>query len=843
MTSATAAVAARPEGNQTLRLVPLVAPVAAGGIAVLAAALLGLATSNPTLGTLAGILALAVASVVVEAYPVPVEGVPSGAVSLGAVFIVGAAVVYGWEAAVLVGFATRLLIDVLERRPPIRFLYNAGVYSLGSAGAGLAAEAVGVSDSVTALVLAVTLGGAAFYATNVVLIALVISLWAREPLVPLLKSSVYWTIIPFSIMASVSLMLAVLWERSPLLSAALIGPLVAIALYQRSVHESLKAMRLALTDPLTGLGNHRHFHERLQRGLDEAEASEDQLTVCLIDIDNFKGINDRFGHPVGDRVLAQVAAKLRQGGEAFRLGGDEFALLLPGKTDRDALTIAETVLERVAGAEYEHGNPVSVSAGIATYPRHSRERSGLVRVADNALYWSKEHGRGRAHVFRPEVEELAELRWLVEGRDRAACLRAAASLAHAVDVRDAYTGSHSYVVGELAARVATHMKLEAEQVELLRLAGSLHDLGKLAIPEEILRKPGPLTEAERLVLERHPQIGYRMLDSLGVDPVADWVLHHHERWDGTGYPDQLAQRQHSARRAHPVRGRCLRRHDDRSRVPGPSLTRACHRRARTLRGHAVRPRCRRGLQGRVRFSGRTRVGVRRDGLVAYAGAMRPLASGLVLLVVAAVVLAAGVDAIRKAFAPEPAQADARPRPIDGLTLLAGRLLWIDERCRLHTTSITSLQELESPRHVSCDARLEPSGDLARGRALSRPARSPSGRLVADVARRQVVITKDGRLLRIPLAGVRALAWSPDERWLAAAGQARVYLVRVLDRDLRIRSCRWPRRSSPGSAARELRQSGMLPCLRAGLGSRFERATWSASQSTALVRRGSMTSST
>jgi diguanylate cyclase (GGDEF)-like protein len=538
MTSA--ADAARPEGNQTLRLAPVVVPVTSGGVAVLAAAVVSLATSAPTLGVLAGILALAVASVVVEAYPVPVEGVPSGAVSLGAVFIVGAAVVYGWEAAVLVGFVTRLLIDLLERRPPIRFLYNAGVYSLGSAAAGLVAESVGHSQGVAPVFLAVTLGAVAFYLTNVVLVALVISRWAREPLLPTLKSSVYWTVVPFSIMASVSLMLSVLWDRSPLLSAALIGPLVAIALYQRSVHESLKAMRLALTDPLTGLGNHRHFHERLQRALDEAQGSGASLTVCLIDIDNFKGINDRFGHPVGDRVLAQVAARLRQGGEGFRLGGDEFALLLPGKTDREGLAIAETIIHRVASGEYEHGDEVTVSAGIATYPQHSVERSELVRVADNALYWSKEHGRGRAHVFRPEVEELAELRWLVEGRDRAACLRAAASLAHAVDVRDAYTGSHSYVVGELAARVATRMGLEQEETELLRLAGSLHDLGKLAIPEEILRKPGPLTEAERLVLERHPQIGYRMLDSLGVDPVANWVLHHHERWDGTGYPDRLA---------------------------------------------------------------------------------------------------------------------------------------------------------------------------------------------------------------------------------------------------------------------------------------------------------------
>ena len=112
-----------------------------------------------------------------------------------------------------------------------------------------------------------------------------------------------------------------------------------------------------------------------------------------------------------------------------------------------------------------------------------------------------------------------------------------------MDARDAYTGRHSYVVGELAAVVAQQLGLEPEEVELVRLAGSLHDLGKLAIPEEILRKPGPLTGAEKLVLRRHPQIGYRMLRSLGVEPVSTWVLHHHERWDGHGYPHGLSGEQ------------------------------------------------------------------------------------------------------------------------------------------------------------------------------------------------------------------------------------------------------------------------------------------------------------
>ena len=135
---------------------------------------------------------------------------------------------------------------------------------------------------------------------------------------------------------------------------------------------------------------------------------------------------------------------------------------------------------------------------------------------------------------------MAHLQRLATDPDRSARLQAAAALAGAVDARDAYVGSHSQRVGEYAAAVAARMNLPPEEVELIRLAGKLHDLGKLAIPEEILRKRGALTPREREVLERHPQIGEHMLDPLGIEPVAPWVLHHHERWDGDGYPANLA---------------------------------------------------------------------------------------------------------------------------------------------------------------------------------------------------------------------------------------------------------------------------------------------------------------
>jgi len=520
--------------RETRRLLPVVVPVMLAGALLVGAAAVVLARGHPSERTLGGLLVLVLATTLVEAFPVPIRGVPVGGTSLATVFVVGAAVMYGWAAAALVAFLAQALVEVGRRRPPIRVGYNTGVYALAAAAAGGAAS-VG-SQELPMVVAAAT----AFYVVDLPLVVLVVSRWAREPFRSLLERAFASTATAFAIMASLSLMLVVLWERSWLLTAALLGPLVAFALYQRSAYRELEAMRLALTDPLTGLGNHRHFHERLDAELTAAKETGYPIALCLVDVDGFKSINDRFGHPIGDEVLVAVAQLLRQNGEAFRLGGDEFAVILPGRDEPGALAVGEAIRGRVASARYAHREALSVSIGIAAYPQHGVERSDLVRLADSALYWAKEHGKNRVHVYRPDVLELYELRRLEEP-DLAVRLRAAATLARAVDAHDAYTGSHSHTVGELAARVAMRLGMDEEEIELVRLAGSLHDLGKLAIPEEILRKPGPLNEAERLVLERHPQIAFRMLDPLGVEPLGSWVLHHHERWDGGGYPDRLAR--------------------------------------------------------------------------------------------------------------------------------------------------------------------------------------------------------------------------------------------------------------------------------------------------------------
>jgi diguanylate cyclase (GGDEF)-like protein/putative nucleotidyltransferase with HDIG domain len=520
------------------RLAALIFPVCLAGFGVLVAAGYRFATTGHSGRQLIGIAALTAAATLAERFPVPISPEGGGVLSLTFVFAVAAIVLYGWEAgALLLAFATATIMLALHR-PLERVAYNVAVFVLVALAAGVLISPIHGHD-VGSLVGRVVLAAVADNVVNVVLITGAIALSAGQRYLRLLQTNIRATIIPFAFMASAALMLVVLWERSPVLSIALVGPLLAISHYQRSTHRALRAMRLALTDPLTGLGNHRHFHERLQRELQAAEEHATPLTLCFVDIDDFKRINDRFGHPSGDRVLSQVAGKLRQGGEAFRLGGDEFALLLVDHNEGTALAAANSIVERIGALDLDHIGNVTVSAGLATFPVQGHGRDELIRLADSALYWAKEHGKNRVRLYRPDVVELAELKRLAAGPDRAARYRAAASLAKAVDARDTYTGEHSECVAELAARIAVRVGLDTEHVELIRLAGRLHDLGKLAIPEEILQKPSELTDSERLVLERHPQIGFRMLDSLGVEPVADVVLHHHERWDGAGYPDGL----------------------------------------------------------------------------------------------------------------------------------------------------------------------------------------------------------------------------------------------------------------------------------------------------------------
>jgi diguanylate cyclase (GGDEF)-like protein len=520
------------------RVLAVVAPVSLAGVAAVVAAAYAYSSTSHSPSDVTAFVGLFVCMILAERFPVPVEGMDSSGVTLGFVFAGAAILLLGWDAGVMIATGGPTLANI-GRRAPIRTAYNGAMFGLSALASGLVVEHVHGASVGTMLVRLVLCAFLYNWVVNLTLISAVLAADSRRSFFPIAWENLKLTTAPLALMTSATLILVVLYERTPGLSLALAGPLIAIALYQRSTFKALRAMRLALTDPLTGLGNHRSFYERLQRELVAAEQEGSILSLCLVDVDDFKTINDRFGHPIGDRVLGQVASRLRQGGESFRLGGDEFAVLLPGHDERQAVAIAHSIVERVGALQVAGADGVTVSAGVATFPVQGVGRDELIRLADSALYWAKEDGKNRVRTYQAESLLVASLEQLADGPDRTARYRAAASLAKAVDARDAYTGSHSERVGDLAARIARRLGAGESQVEMTRLAASLHDLGKLAIPEEILRKPDGLSEAERLVLERHPQIGHRMLESLGVDPIAEWVLHHHERWDGHGYPHGL----------------------------------------------------------------------------------------------------------------------------------------------------------------------------------------------------------------------------------------------------------------------------------------------------------------
>src|SRR5436305_7716383 len=205
---------------------------------------------------------------------------------------------------------------------------------------------------------------------------------------------------------------------------------------------------------------------------------------------------------------------------------------------------AERALDRIharlAATPFPHGEPVTVSAGLAVYPTHAATRDQLYDVTDAALYWAKNHGKNRSCVYDAAVVRAFTPAELAAAAERHARLRAAEGLIRVVDAKDTYAGAHSQSVSRLAEGIARAMVLDLEVVEQVRLAGLLHDLGKIAIPDRILQKPGKLDPDELRIMREHADLGYRLLEGLGVSPVDRWIRHHHEWWDGSGYPLGLA---------------------------------------------------------------------------------------------------------------------------------------------------------------------------------------------------------------------------------------------------------------------------------------------------------------
>jgi diguanylate cyclase (GGDEF)-like protein len=318
------------------------------------------------------------------------------------------------------------------------------------------------------------------------------------------------------------------------MAAALASTQVA---YGELEEARLAAERASNTDPLTGLANRRSF----QNSLDDAivTAASAPFGLLLLDVDHFKRTNDTHGHQAGDDVLVAVVACLRttlpEDAIVGRWGGEEFTVLVPGVRTHDGLRlIAEGIRltvrdERLATRRGALAITISCGGVLSCDGRDSEE---LVHAADAAMYRAKQSGRDRTVLAGDNGTEAP--------KDEPELLLIAQSFAHTASIREGVPELHCAQVADLAGRIAIHLDLPAATVLRCRLAGWLHDVGKIAIPDRVLGKPGPLTTAEWRVMITHAAFGADLVARTpGIAESASAVRHHHERWDGEGYPDRL----------------------------------------------------------------------------------------------------------------------------------------------------------------------------------------------------------------------------------------------------------------------------------------------------------------
>ena len=316
-----------------------------------------------------------------------------------------------------------------------------------------------------------------------------------------------------------------------------VGASLGVGLENANHYEELR--RLADRDSVTNLFNHRAIHRRIEEEVKRSERTGHEFSVVMMDLDGFKLFNDTYGHPEGDLVLRDVAALLVESTREFdvvgRYGGDEFIVLLPETSQAQARAVAERVRSALGGrpyASHDGGNiPVRMSFGIATFPRDAKGCQQLVGSADVNLYLSKQQGGDLITASETEgggsITKVGQF-GVLDG------------LVTAVDNKDHYTRQHSEDVTEYAVALAQRMGLSEDTIRTLRIAGLLHDVGKIGVPDRVLRKPGRLDEDELSTIKQHASLGEMIIKEVpNIAEVVAAVGAHHERFDGCGYPRGL----------------------------------------------------------------------------------------------------------------------------------------------------------------------------------------------------------------------------------------------------------------------------------------------------------------
>lgn len=323
--------------------------------------------------------------------------------------------------------------------------------------------------------------------------------------------------------------------------ATLGGAGLLLALLRERISHVISSLTDAVRrDPLTGLLNRRGFEEAFDVEIERARRTEQSLSVIVGDLDCFKLINDEHGHAAGDDALRKVGHALRSSTRSWdgaaRVGGEEFAVLAPDTDEHGAYILAERIRSAIE-LTFASGPPapLTISFGIVSYPVHGQTAETLLQAGDQALYAAKRLGRNRSVISSAEVPGILA-RTSRTHEEAPVELATLLSLAEALDVRDSGNATHCRRVGRYAELIARELGLAPDSVERVRLAGVLHDVGRVGVPDELLAKEGPLDEEEWNWVHAHPETGARMLQTTDFADIGAWILGHHERPDGTGYP-------------------------------------------------------------------------------------------------------------------------------------------------------------------------------------------------------------------------------------------------------------------------------------------------------------------
>ena len=347
---------------------------------------------------------------------------------------------------------------------------------------------------------------------------------------------------------------------------------IEMAITIAGLFEEVKAQ--AVTDVLTGLYNRRYFEEYLKKEVTRSMRQQQPFSIVGLDLDHLKQINDQYGHAYGDLAIKTVAEVLKKNARsidtAARMGGEEFNVILPGVDSNGAMIAAERIRKALESEKLDTIDHVTASIGVATFLEHSDNIEDIMELTDQAMYQSKRNGRNQVTLAKPINEtswqEIAINTFMDilskhnipiqedvanDMKNRLQNSVQEASKEALYTVADLLTQTynplhHSGIIKskiQLAVSLAKRFDLSKEDIDNLRIAMLLYDIGNIMIPQELLQKTTPLTEEERNHIKEHPIIAAREIlkPISGIQDVIPIIEHHHENWDGSGYPSQIAK--------------------------------------------------------------------------------------------------------------------------------------------------------------------------------------------------------------------------------------------------------------------------------------------------------------